>query len=409
MNRRLRWGMVAILTGSALLFLKIRWDSSHAAMHLQEAREALAIGSFAEARQHGESAVTWFASREQRSEAWYLCGRAYLEDRQLTRSERLPNAMEFLSRIRHDSIWYPQTAVSIANDKLFEAKSPREARQIIDDALLVWPNDIGLNHWKLIWLTVTNQTMVLEPCFQAAANHGAAAEELLRVWLKSQFLPHDLETPFDRQLGVAGNQEFTTDAIRLERWTTLRRWNLDEPTYIAAISEWYLQRGFLSEALKRLREGKATAESTADPYYLSVSVRAFCESGQVDIAASLLPPLQQLAPGYLYSIAAARVALAQNQREVAKRELEAARQNWPGRIDPWLSTTLEGLYREYGDEESVQIANQLSTERDWLNEQQEKLRDVLTKKWDHSERIWLVDFLGRLNRDLEVDILRAAP
>lgn len=410
MNKRVLWGLALIFTVSALLAWKIHRDWTNSQLHLQRARAAFALGNLNEARQHGESAVTWIASRDHAAEAWYISGRAYLEDRQLSRSERLPKAMELLARIPHDSIWYPKTALSIANDKLFEAKSPRDARQIVDEALLIWPYDTELNQWKLIWLTVTKQTTVLESCFKAAANGQAAvAEELLRIWLKSQFLPHDLETAFDRQLGVAGNQESTTDAIRLERWTTLRRWNLEEPAYVAAISEWYLQRGFLNEALERLREGKATAESSPDPYYLSVSVHAFCESGQVTLAASLLPSLQQLTSGYLYSIAAARVALAQNQRDVAVRELEAARQNWPGRIDPWLSKTLEKLYHENGDEDSVLVAKQLSAERDWLNEQQERLRDVLAKEWDSSDRTWLADFLGRLNRDLEVDILKSLP
>ncbi|MDP1564525.1 MAG: hypothetical protein Q8M16_24355 [Pirellulaceae bacterium] len=410
MNRTLLCGLGVLLTCVGLIALKTRWDAVDSAEHLKAAREALELRQYNEARRHGDSAVTWLVPQEHREEAWYLTGRAYLEDQQLARIDRLPKAMEFLAKVPQQSSWYPQTALAMANDKLFEAKSSREALQIIDEALRDWPHDAGLNAWKLIWMTVTNRTALAEPYFRAGANsHGPDAEKLLQVWLQSQFAPHDLETQFDRQLGVAGSQESTTDAIRLERWTTLKRMNLAEPTNYAAIGEWYLDHGFLLEALEQLHAGRSAAEMSPDPCFLSVSVRAFCEAGQVEVAGPLLTPLQHLAPDYLHPVAAARVALARNQPDVALRELVAARQSWPGRLDPWLSKTLEQLYRQKGDADSVTVADGLMAEREWLAAQQSKLQQVLVRKLEPTDRTWLIDFLGRLNREFEVATLNTVP
>lgn len=403
MNRNLLCGLGVLLTCVGLIALKTHWDLADSAEHLKVAREALVARQFNEVRNHAESSVTWMVSQDHREEAWYLMGRAYLEDQQLARIDRLPKAMEFLAKVPRQSSWYPKAALAMANDKLFEAQSSRDALQVIDDALLDWPHDAGLNAWKLIWTTVSNRRALAEPYFRAGANsQGAAAEKLLQVWLQSQFAPHELETQFDRQLGVAGSQESTTDAIRLERWTTLKRMNLADPTNYAAIGEWYLERGFLIEALEELRDGRSAAEMSPDPYFLSVSVRAFCEAGQVEVAAPLLAPLQQMAPEFLYPIAAARLALARNQPDGALAELEAARQTWPGRIDPWLSKTLEQLYREKGDADSVTVADGLLAERLWLADQQAKLQQVLARKLEPADRTWLIEFLGRLNRELEV-------
>lgn len=403
MNRKLLCGLGVLLTAVGVIALKINWDVADSVAHLKVAREALVARQYNEVRNHAESSMTWMASQDHREEAWYLMGRAYLEDQQLARIDRLPKAMEFLAKVPRQSSWYPKVALATANDKLFEAQSSRDALQFIDDALREWPHDPGLNAWKLIWMTVTNRRALAEPYFRAGANRqGVDAEKLLHVWLQSQFAPHDLETQFDRQLGVAGSQESTTDAIRLERWTTLKRMNLADPTNYAAIGEWYLERGFLSEALEQLRAGRSAAEMSPDPYFLSVSVRAFCEAGQVEVAAPLLAPLQQMAPEFLYPIAAARVALARNQADVALAELEAARQSWPGRIDPWLSTTLEQLYRQKGDPDSVAVADGLLAERLWLADQQSKGQHVLARKLEPTDRTWLIDFLSRLNRELEV-------
>lgn len=410
MRRLLLLALVGMLAAVGILTLKTRWDSAKATERLRLAHEALGTRDFPAAREHAESAMTWFVSHDLREAACLITGRAYLEDEKLTRIARLPKAMEFLSKIPRHSNWYPEMALAMAQDQLLEAKSPRDALNIIDDALRDWPNDVRLNSWKIVWLTVTNRSDMAEPYFVAAAKHKANdGEEILQVWLMSQFNPESLEAPFDRQLGVAGKGESTTDTIRLERWTTLKNMNLRDATSVASIATWYLDRGFLTEALDHLREGRAVAEMSPDPHFLSVSVRAFCEAGQTNVAESLLAPLQQLAPGYRSHVAAARVALARNQPSTALEELLQARKYWPGQIDLWVSTTLEQLYRQNGDEESLSHAKSLAEEREWFTAQRHRLPQVLARKIGPTERAWLMDFLARLNRNTELEILNRSP
>jgi hypothetical protein len=331
----------------------------------------------------------------------------------MPRVERLPKAMEYLTKVPRQSEWFPHVALAIAHDKFFEAKSPSEAEAIIDEALRVWPNDVELNSWKIRWLTVNNAAELAEPYFLAGANtsklDAQRLERLLRTWLKSQFFPEDLESEFDRQLGAASLDEATNDTIRLERWTTLRRWDLSQPKYDAALALWYLRRGFMAESLEQLRHGQTKAEERPDPSFLAVSVQAFCDTGQVEVAARILPLLQSLSPGYLTHLSEARIALAHEQTDQAVTSLVAARGCWPGPIDPWLSQVLERLYRQKDDESSRAQAEMLAADREWLSANLVNFRQILSTSWGVDERAKLAEILGRLNRQVELDILKSWP
>lgn len=405
-----RTTMFAVLSGLVLIgWLGLKWrsDATMTQVRMQLAEDALKAQRYPEARLYAETAVTWLTSQDQCERAWHVAGRAYLEDRELTRIRRMPDAMKFLTRIPRESAWYPPTALALANDKLFEGKQLRDALELIDNSLLDWPDDPGLHAWKIVWLTVTRRAALAEPHFLAAAqNRSGDSSEVVRVWLLSQFAPEQLELEFDRRLGTAGNAETTTDAIRLERWTTLMRWNLGDPVQFAAIAEWYLERGFLQDALGQLAMGRSAAELYPEPYYLSVSIRAFCDAQQWEAAESLLPVLEELAPGFLSHKAVAQVALAREQNARAIQALEAARTHLPGRIDPWVSTALEQLYGKAAGEENARKSAELRREREQIAAQRPRLLQILTNGRASSDNAWLLEFLGQLNRELEIDMLK---
>lgn len=410
MKKHLILGIVGIslLVGFAVVRLWVNTEEADG--QIQQAHAALDAGDFVRARELAESSLPLHGMQSLQERAWYVAGAAYLRDMQLQRFKRLPKAMEYLAQIPRHSPWFPKTALALANDKLFEAKSPHEANSIVDDALLEWPNDVELNNWKIVWLTISNASELTEPYFLAAASAKDLkthdGELLLRTWLRSQLFPEELETEFDRQLGGAGRTEITNDTIRLERWTTLRRWNIKDPRFDAAIIQWYLKRGLTSDALEQMHSARDKAEHYPDPTFLHVAIQVFCEVGQLDRAQQMLQPLRDLAPGYLSHLSAARIAMAQGDTGVATSELEAAQKFWPGPLDPWISQSLEQLYRGQSGQEYAIRADVLVTQREWLQTNRPKVQELLSlPNWDATDRATLRDLMVGLNRNVEADIL----
>ncbi|MBL8892782.1 MAG: hypothetical protein JNL67_22590 [Planctomycetaceae bacterium] len=399
---------LSLLVGFAVFRLWV--NAGQAEEQLQVADQALAAGDFAKARELAESSLFLHNVQSLKERAWYVAGTAFLRDMQLHRSQRLPKAMEHLGQIPRQSPWFPKSALALANDKLFEAKSPLEANSMVDDALMEWPNDMALNNWKIVWLTVCHAPELAEPYFLAGARaskqNAEETELLLRTWLRSQFCPEQIETDFDRQLGGAGTAEFTNDTIRLERWTTLRRWNLADPRFDAAITHWYLKRGLVSDAMEQMHLAREKAEHYPDPMFLFVAIQVFCETGQLENARQVLQPLRDLAPGFLSKVSAARVALAQNDTKTAILELEAAQQLWPGPIDPWISQSLERIYRDQTDQESLIRADQLRHQQDRLQTLRTKLQELLAlPHWEATEVAAIRDLMLGLNRTAETGLL----
>jgi len=379
---------------------------------LAQADEAWRRGDWGAARTLAQAAAAnGSASQQVREQAWSLIGRSYLSDPALPRSEMLPLAIPFLTQVPANSRVFPEVAVALARDKFFNGRNPKEAEEWIAEGLRWHPSDWRLRNWRITRAAVSTRLPLVEADF-LATDPNIATEDLkpfLRAWLLCHFAPLAIETEFDRSFGVAGQTEETNDTIRLERWVTLNRIHAQDPGYSAAIAQWYLDRSQPAVAWEYLQGGQMVAESRPDALYLSVLLRALCEAGKVDDARRVLTPLMQLPPNYWQPVGQARVALADQRFELAIKHLQSARNIWPGRLDPWVSVTLEHLYRSSADAAALASADALREERRWLEEQQRIVAQAADRLSDPDCRRQLTDLFQALDRPVELEWLNRIP
>jgi tetratricopeptide (TPR) repeat protein len=391
-----------------LAYWQVQRMVHQATRDLKEAEEAWqrsdrqAVRTLAQA-----AAANGSASQQVREQAWSLAGRSYLFDSALPRSESLPLAMSFLTQVPANSRFFPEVAVALADDKLFNGRNLKEAEQWVAEGVRWHPGDWRLRNWRINRAAIDGRLPLVEADFLATDPMipGADPETFLRNWLLCHFCPLTVETEFDRRFGVAGQSEQTNDAIRLERWVTLNRMQLQNPGYYAAIAQWYLERSQPTVAWEYLQAGQSVAEDRPDALYLSVLVRALCEAGKIDDARRVLVPLLQLPPNYWQHVAQARLALAEQRTELAIEKLEVARKIWPGRLDEWVSATLEQLYRSSGDATALEQADALLAERRWLQTQQPIVARAVQQFTDPESRRQLVDLFNALERPVELEWL----